>query len=132
MWPPGAYRVPGRITLPRPPIEEQALFDASAKRIVGAIATSRGTVTWPSRTGPVCDVLYSAAGNSADQLYYENGIFAWDFEVGNDLWNPLYQQWESVGFQPVFAEAHAESQEFADGLTELLRVARDYAAQNRR
>jgi hypothetical protein len=130
MWPPGSYAVPGRITLPRPSIEESALFQASAKRIVGAIAAGRGTVTWPSRTGPVADVLYSAAGNSADQLYYDNGIFAWDFEVGNDRWNPASGRWEGVGFQPPFEEAHAESQEFADGLLELVRVARDYAAAN--
>jgi hypothetical protein len=128
MWPPGAYAMPGRITLPRPSIEESTLFQASAKRIVGAIADGRGTVTWPSRTGPVADVLYSAAGNSADQLYYELGIFAWDFEIGNDRWNPATSQWEGVGFQPPFPEAHAESQEYADGLTELVRVARDYAA----
>jgi hypothetical protein len=127
MWPPGAYAMPGRITLPRPSIEEAALFQASAKRIVGAIAASRGTVTWPSKTGPVADVLYSAAGNSADQLYYENGIYAWDFEIGNDRWNATTGQWEAVGFQPPFAEAHAESQEYAAGLVELLRVARDYA-----
>jgi len=127
MWPPGAYAMPGRITLPRPSTEEAALFQASAKRIVGAIAASRGTVTWPSKTGPVADVLYSAAGNSADQLYYENGIFAWDFEIGNDRWNATTGQWEGVGFQPPFPEAHAESQEYADGLVELLRVARDYA-----
>jgi len=126
MWPPGAYAMPGRITLPRPSVEEAAMFQASAKRIVGAIAASRGTVTWPSKTGPVADVLYSAAGNSADQLYYENGVFAWDFEIGNDIWNPTTGQWEGVGFQPPFPEAHAESQEYAEGLVELLRVARDY------
>jgi hypothetical protein len=127
MWPPGAYAMPGRITLPRPSTEEEALFLASAKRIVGAISSSRGTVTWPSRTGPVADVLYSAAGNSADQLYYELGIVAWNFEVGNDRWNPATGEWEGVGFQPPFPEAHAESQEYADGLVELLSVARDYA-----
>jgi hypothetical protein len=126
MWPPGAYAMPGRVTLPRPSAEEAAFFQASAKRIVGAIASSRGTVTWPSRTGPVADVLYSAAGNSADELYYELGIFAWDFEIGNDRWNPSTGQWEGVGFQPPFPEAHAESQEYADGLVELLSVARDY------
>ncbi|OLF08049.1 peptidase M14 [Actinophytocola xinjiangensis] len=128
MWPPGAYAMPGRITLPRPSPEEGALFQASAKRIVGAIAASRGTVTWPSRTGPVADVLYSAAGNSADQLYYELGIFAWDFEIGNDRWNDQTNRWEGVGFQPPFPEAHAESQEYAEGLVELLRVARDHQA----
>ncbi|WP_291412670.1 M14 family zinc carboxypeptidase [Actinophytocola sp.] len=126
MWPPGAYAMPGRITLPRPSTEESTLFQASAKRIVGAIAGGRSTVTWPSRTGPVADVLYSAAGNSADQLYYELGIYAWDFEIGNDRWNAATGEWEGMGFQPPFPEAHAESQEYADGLLELVRVARDH------
>ncbi|MET8121837.1 M14 family zinc carboxypeptidase [Micromonospora sp. NPDC005189] len=128
MWPPGAYRADGRVTLPRPSIDESKMFLDSARRIVGAIAQERGTVTWPSQTGPVADVLYSAAGNSADQLYYELGIFAWDFEVGNDRWNPATGEWEGVGFQPPFDEAHGESQEYAGGLIELVRVARDYAA----
>jgi hypothetical protein len=126
MWPPGAYKFDGRVTLPRPSPAEDELFLASAKRIVGAIASERGTVTWPSQTGPVADVLYSAAGNSADQLYYELGIIAWDFEVGNDRWNDATGRWEGVGFQPPFDEAHGESQEYASGLVELLRVARDY------
>ncbi|MFY1670525.1 M14 family zinc carboxypeptidase [Plantactinospora sp. WMMB334] len=128
MWPPGAYQAEGRILLPRPSIDESKMFLDSARRIVSAIAGERGTVTWPSQTGPVADVLYSAAGNSADQLYYELGIFAWDFEVGNDIWNETTGRWEGVGFQPPFAEAHAESQEYAAGLVELLRVARDHAA----
>ncbi|SNT65851.1 Zinc carboxypeptidase [Asanoa hainanensis] len=128
MWPPGAYKADGRVTLPRPSIEESAYFMDSAKRIIGAIRSSRGTVTWPSYTGPVADVLYSAAGNSADQLYYELGILAWDFEVGNDLWNAETQEWEGVGFQPPYEEAHAESQEYASGLVELVRVARDMQA----
>ncbi|MEU8298030.1 M14 family zinc carboxypeptidase [Micromonospora sp. NPDC048909] len=128
MWPPGAYRADGRVTLPRPSIDESTLFLNSARRIVGAIAQERGTVTWPSQTGPVADVLYSAAGNSADQLYYELGIFAWDFEVGNDRWNPVTAEWEGVGFQPPFDEAHGESQEYAGGLVEMVRVARDWAA----
>ncbi|MFC7528421.1 M14 family zinc carboxypeptidase [Actinoplanes sp. GCM10030250] len=123
MWAPGAYKVPGRVTLPRPSIDEQKFFLDSAKRIVGAISTERGTVTWPAYTGPVADVLYSAAGNSADHLYYELGITAWNFEVGNDRWNEATQQWEGVGFQPPFDEAHAESQEYASGLLELVRIA---------
>jgi hypothetical protein len=128
MWSPGAYKSPGRVTLPRPSIEESAFFLSSAKRIVGAIASERGTVTWPSYTGPVADVLYSAAGNSADHLYYDLGITAWNFEVGNDRWNEATQQWEGVGFQPPFDEAHAESQEYAGGLIELVRIARDQGA----
>ena len=125
MWAPGAYKAAGRITLPRPSIDEQKYFLDSARRIVGAIASERGTVTWPSYTGPVADVLYSAAGNSADHLYYDLGITAWNFEVGNDRWNAATQEWEGVGFQPPFDEAHAESQEYAAGLIELVRVARD-------
>lgn len=127
MWSPGAYRAEGRITLPRPSIDESKYFLDSARRIVGAIATERGTVTWPSYTGPVADVLYSAAGNSADHLYYDRGIVAWNFEVGNDRWNDVTQQWEGVGFQPPYEEAHAESQEYASGLIELVRIARDRA-----
>jgi hypothetical protein len=128
MWSPGAYKAAGRVTLPRPSIDESKYFQDSARRIVGAISASRGTVTWPAYTGPVADVLYSAAGNSADQLYYELGIAAWDFEVGNDRWNESTQQWEGVGFQPPFDEAHAEAEEYAGGLVELVRVARDQAA----
>lgn len=127
MWPPGAYKADGRITLPRPSIDESTQFLAAARRIVGSIAAERGTVTWPAQTGPVADVLYSAAGNSADELYYEEGIFAWDFEVGNDLWNAQTQQWDGVGFQPPYAEAHGEAMEYASGLVELVRVASDYA-----
>jgi hypothetical protein len=129
MWPPGAYKADGRVTLPRPSIDESKFFLDSARRIVGAIASSRGTVTWPSYTGPVADVLYSAAGNSADQLYYDLGIDAWDFEVGNDRWNDATQEWEGVGFQPPYEEAHAEAQEYAGGLVELVRVASETAPQ---
>ena len=128
MWPPGAYKADGRVTLPRPSIDESKFFLDSARRIVGAIQASRGTVTWPSYTGPVADVLYSAAGNSADELYYELGIDAWDFEVGNDIWNDQTQDWDGVGFQPPFPEAHAESQEYAGGLVELVRIASEQPA----
>jgi hypothetical protein len=125
MWPPGSYKADGRITLPRPSIDEQKFYLDSARRIVGAIASERGTVTWPSYTGPVADVLYSAAGNSADELYYELGIDAWDFEIGNDVWNDATQEWDGVGFQPPWDEAHSEAMEYASGLTELVRVADD-------
>jgi len=126
MWPPGAYKFDGRITLPRPSIQESAEFLSAAQQIVSAISGYRGTVTWPQRTGPVADVLYSAAGNSADELYYQQGIFAWDFEVGNFTWNPASQQWEGPGFQPPYAEAHAEAMEYAGGLVQLVRVAQQY------
>ncbi|MFL6163738.1 MAG: M14 family zinc carboxypeptidase [Jatrophihabitantaceae bacterium] len=126
MWPPGAYKFDGRITLPRPSIQESAEFLSAAQQIVSAISGYRGTVTWPAQTGPVADVLYSAAGNSADELYYEDSIFAWDFEVGNFIWNPATQQWDGPGFQPPYAEAHAEAMEYAAGLVQLVRVAKQY------
>lgn len=126
MWPPGAYKEAGRITLPRPSIQESAEFLSAAQQIVTAISGYRGTVTWPQRTGPVADVLYSAAGNSADELYYEDGIFAWDFEVGNFIWNSAAQEWDGPGFQPPYAEAHAEAMEYAAGLVQLVKVADAY------
>jgi len=126
MWPPGAYKATGREVLPRPTKKEEAYFLESARTIETAIAAERGTVTWPQQTGPVTDVLYSAAGNSADELWYNDGIFGWDFEVGSDLWNPATQAWEGVGFQPPFAEGHEEAMEFASGLIALIGVAADY------
>lgn len=126
MWSPGAYKLEGRITLPRPTATEEAFFEESARQIEQAIASERGTVTWPQYTGPVADVLYSAAGNSADQLWYENHIFAWNFEVGNDRWNPATNEWEGVGFQPPYEEGHDEAMEYASGLIALIQVAADY------
>ncbi|GGO66943.1 M14 family zinc carboxypeptidase [Nonomuraea cavernae] len=126
MWPPGAYKLDGRVTLPRPTAEQEAYFLRSARTIEEAIAAERGTVTWPQQTGPVTDVLYSAAGNSADELWYDYGVFGWDFEVGSDLWNPATGRWEGVGFQPPFSEGHEEAMEFASGLIALIGVAADY------
>lgn len=126
MWAPGSYRVPGRITLERPSLGQEAFFWAASEQILSAIKAYRGTVIQPGRTGPTADVLYSAAGNSADHLWYDLGIFAWNFEVGADLWNPETQRWQAVGFQPPFAEGHAEAMEFANGLIELFNVARNY------
>ena len=47
------------------------------------------------------DVLYSAAGNTADDEYYNYGIIGWDFEVGADIYNPTTGRWSSstVGFR---------------------------------
>jgi hypothetical protein len=112
MWSPGAYQLPGRITLPRPSFGTEAFFWSASQQILTSIKQSRGTVVTPARTGPIADVLYSAAGNSGDMMYYEYGIFAWNFEVGNQ------------GFQPPFEpEGHEQLLEFSNGLVELFRVA---------
>jgi hypothetical protein len=113
MWSPGAYATPGRISAPRPTLEEESFFWGASSRILTEIKRYRGMSVTPARTGPISDVLYSAAGNSGDMLWYKYGIYAWNFEVG-------------TSFQPQWPEAHAESQEFANGLVELMRVAYDF------
>lgn len=126
MWPPGAYKASGRETLPRPTAGEEAFFWAASERILDEIKEHRGTVIFPGYTGPVIDVLYSAAGNSADDLWYNQGIYGWDFEVGADLFDPATQSWRAVGFQPPFEEGHQEALEFSNGLIGLLNVAHDF------
>lgn len=131
MWPPGAYVANGRVPLPRPTLGEENYFWAASSHILSAVQDWRGTAVWPGRTGPVIDVLYSAAGNSADEHWYNRGIFGWDFEVGADLWDPVEQDWDPQGFQPPFAEGYEQAMEFSNGLIGLLEVARAYGRDNR-
>ena len=81
MWPPGAY-TPARVPLPYPPYGTLNFFDQTGKTVLDGIKSHRGTAIRPQQTGPVIDVLYSAAGNSADEAYYSNGIIGFDFEIG--------------------------------------------------
>lgn len=122
MWSPGSYD-PKRVTLPRPTAGQEAFYWAASNEILNDIQDHRGTVILPSRTGPIPDVLYSAAGNSADYLWYEKGIYAWNFEVGADLWDSTANRWRAVGFQPPYEEGHEEAMEFANGLISLIKVA---------
>ena len=117
MWSPGSYATPGRISAPRPTLEEESFFWGASSRILTAIKQHRGLSVTPARTGPISDVLYSAAGNSGDMLWYKYGIYAWNFEVGTSFQPP----WE--GPNPNSASAHQESQEYSNGLVELMRVA---------
>ena len=119
MWSPGAYRVPGRISAPRPTLAEESFFWGASTRILTAIKRHRNMAVTPARTGPISDVLYSAAGNSGDMLWYKYHLYAWNFEVGTE-------------FQPEWDEAHAETMEFANGLVELIRVAHDFATDHQR
>lgn len=114
MWPPGAYKAPSREPLPRPTLGQEDYFWQSAEHILGRVKEQRGLTVPLSQTGPVIDVLYSAAGNSADELWYKHGIYGWDFEVG-------------TSFQPPWEEAHQEALEFANGLIGFMEVAYDYA-----
>ncbi|MER7459837.1 M14 family metallopeptidase [Micromonospora sp. NPDC126480] len=119
MWSPGAYAVPGRISAPRPTLAEESAFWGASARILTAIKRHRNLAVTPARTGPISDVLYSAAGNSGDMLWYRYGIYAWNFEVG-------------TSFQPEWDEAHDETMEFANGLVEMMRVAREFARDRKR
>ncbi|MGI5521624.1 M14 family metallopeptidase [Micromonospora sp. CA-259024] len=113
MWSPGAYALPDRISAPRPTLAQESAFWGASARILTSIKQHRNLAVTPARTGPISDVLYSAAGNSGDMLWYKYGIYAWNFEVGTE-------------FQPEWDEAHDETMEFANGLVELMRVARDF------
>jgi hypothetical protein len=120
MWSPGAYSQPGRIAAPRPTLEEEDFFWTASERILTEIKKHRGNNVVPQRTGPIIDVLYSAAGNSGDHMWYLHDIYGWNFEVGR------------AGFQPNWTEAHDQMLEFSNGLMELFRVARDFDTDNTR
>src|SRR4051794_35891092 len=67
MWPPGAYKPGAREPLPYPAYGTLKYFDQTAAGVLDRIQNFRGTTILPAQTGPVTDVLYSAAGNSADE-----------------------------------------------------------------
>ena len=107
MWAPGAYIANGRVTLPAPNIGVEKYFFEVADTILSHIRSSRNTAILPQRVGPIADVLYSAAGNSADENFYKRGIIAYSFEAGaqriavNPTTGAISRT--NVGFQPCFA-----------------------------
>ena len=87
MWAPGAYlpdRGEGDAVHANIGIEKY--FFAAGDRILNRIKEVRNTAILPERTGPIADVLYSAAGNSADEHWYNRGVIAYSFETGADLY----------------------------------------------
>ena len=135
MWPPGAYVANGRVPLAYPPYGTLNFFDQTGKEVLDRIKSHRGTAILPQQTGPVIDVLYSAAGNSADEAYYSNGIIGFDFEIGAVHYHGSATC--DPGQQPVFGlhptnpcldnEGFHEAMEFASGNYGLLREALDYS-----
>jgi hypothetical protein len=136
MWSPAAYRQ-DRTPLPRPELATEEYFFDASETILSRIKEFRGSVVWPGRTGPVIDVLYSAAGNSGDEHFYDDAlttdpdIYAWDFEVGVPLWNDATQTWDTTAgglFWPNFeTEGFHQAMEFANGWYGILQVARQFA-----
>ena len=139
MWPPGAYNEEGRVPLPYPPYGTLNFFDQTGKEVLDRIKSHRGTAIRPQQTGPVVDVLYSAAGNSADEAYYANGIIGFDFEIGAQHYNDTGTGPATCGpgQQPPFGltprtpacdnEGFHEAMEFASGNYGLLKEALEYS-----
>ena len=108
MWAPGTYKDDGqRTTAPAPNIGIEKYFFEAGEKILTRIKEHRNTVILPERTGPIADVLYSAAGNSADDQWYRKGIISYSFETGADrfITNPTTGaiSLAITGFQPCFA-----------------------------
>ena len=85
MWAPGTY-LPDRDEgdAVHANIGVEKYFFAAGDQILNRIKDVRGTVILPERTGPIADVLYSAAGNSADEHWYNRDVIAYSFETGAD------------------------------------------------
>jgi hypothetical protein len=85
MWSPGAYLPDrGEGDLDHPNIGVEKYFFEAGDRILQRIKDVRNTAILPERTGPIADVLYSAAGNSADEHWYNRDVIAYSFETGAD------------------------------------------------
>ncbi len=97
MWAPGTYlpdRGEGQAVHANIGVEKY--FFEAGDRILNRIKDVRNTVILPERTGPIADVLYSAAGNSADEHWYNRGLIAYSFETGADRFGALEQTTVSV------------------------------------
>jgi hypothetical protein len=131
MWSPASYKTQGRVALPYASYGWERTFWSTARKVITRIKGYRGTVVTPARTGPVVDVLYSAAGNSSDEYWYNHNIIAYDFECGADLYSTTSLTSNTgggVGFQPNFAnEGVHEGMEFANGMYGLMSAAVDFA-----
>ena len=147
MWAPGSYRNDGqRTTAPAPNIGIEKYFFEAGEKILARIKEHRNTVILPERTGPIADVLYSAAGNSADDQWYRKGIISYSFETGADRFISTTSGTQQIitGFQPCFSgvgtgggtgtcnanlinEGRDQAMEFANGNYGMVESAYDYA-----
>ena len=75
-------------------------FDQTASHVLDRHHRPPQTAILPQKTGPVIDVLYSAAGNRADEAWYVNGIVGYDFEIGDS--KGYQRQLQGTGFQPCY------------------------------
>ena len=152
MWAPGSYIGASRVTAPAPNIGIEKYFFEAGEKILARIKEHRNTVILPERTGPIADVLYSAAGNSADDQWYRKGIISYSFETGADrfITNPTTGAVSQIitGFQPCFSgvgtgggtgtcntnlinEGRDQAMEFAGGNYGMVESAYDYATDTK-
>ena len=133
MWAPGSYIGAGRVSAPPANHGVEAYFFAAADTVLQRIADVRGSQVLPGRTGPIADVLYSAAGNGADDMWYRKGIIAYSFEAGSDRFSSTTSgtTQSAVGFMPSFStEGRFEALEFAAGNFGLFESALAYEYDN--
>lgn len=123
MWTPGAYIEEGRISVERPSAGVEQLFYEASEWILSAVQDHRDTAVWPGRTGPIIDVLYSAAGNSADYFWLEHGILSWAFETNGPRWDPEEERF--IGGSNT-RDVHETAMEYANGLMGILDVALEF------
>ena len=137
-WQPGAYIAEGRITTPRPPLRDEAYYWQSAERILSQVRAHRETVVTPENVGGSSDVLYSSAGNVREDLYHNYGIYAFGWEVGGSVYNPLTGEFQEGSFQPPWVgipdlvSGHSETMEYTNGVMEMFRIAEEWGKDRRR
>jgi hypothetical protein len=107
MWAPGAYlpdRGEGEAVHANIGVEKY--FFEAGDQILNRIKEVRNTAILPERTGPIADVLYSAAGNSADEHWYNRDVIAYSFETGADRYFATLQAAAAAGASGVRISAN--------------------------
>ena len=137
MWAPGTYLPDrGEGDAVHANIGVEKYFFEAGERILNRIKEHRNTVILPERTGPIADVLYSAAGNSADEHWYNRDMIAYSFETGADRYGTTLSAAAAAGATGIRLASRSGLRE-GDRITidagtanEEVRIVSSVAAQN--